>query len=102
MMYKYLILAGCLAALLPAAPARAQSACAPRASLVQDLAVKYAEQQVAMGLAAGGQVMEIFANAAQEWTLIATRPDGVSCIVATGTHLSLVPALPDSPPADPA
>jgi hypothetical protein len=91
-----------MAALLPAASASAQSACGLRDSLVQELAGKYAEQQVAIGLAAGGHVMEIFANAAQEWTLIATRPDGVSCIVATGTHLSLVRALPAPSSADPA
>lgn len=101
-MLKHLILTSCMAALLPTAQATAQSACAPRDYLVQELARKYAEQQVAIGLAAGGHVMEIFASAAEEWTLVATRPDGVSCIVATGTHLSLVEVLPVPPSADPA
>lgn len=101
-MLKNIILAAGLVAFPLTAAANGQPACVPRDYLVQELARKYAEQQVAVGLAAGGQVMEIFANSALEWTLVATRPDGVSCIVATGTHLSLDPAPPVSSPADPA
>lgn len=82
--------------------ATAQAACAPRDQIVQELATKYGERQVVLGLAADGHVMELFAGATNEWTLVATRPDGLSCIVVVGTHLTFVPALPASKPADPA
>jgi hypothetical protein len=101
-MRKAIFLPLCFALLPPAAPASAQEACAPRGYVVQELAEKFGERQVAIGLATGGQVMEIFASPTQEWTLVATYPDGTSCVVAAGTHLTLAPAQPVSPPRDPA
>lgn len=93
-MLKQAAMAIVLAVLPLAAAANGPAACGPRLHLVQQLANKYGERQVAMGLAANGQVMELFASADQEWTLVASRPDGISCIVAAGAHLTFVPLEP--------
>ena len=82
--------------------ANAQGACAPREQIVGQLTTKYGERQVVLGLAANGHVMELFASPAHDWTLVATRPNGMSCIVVTGAHLSFVPVASVSKPADPA
>ncbi len=82
--------------------ANAQTACAPRQQVVSELQAQYGERQVLLGLAADGHVMELFASPAMEWTLVATRPDGLSCIVVAGSHLSFVSSPPVSKPADPA
>lgn len=101
-MMKYLAAAISLALLPVQALANGQGACAPRDQIVRELAASYGEQQVVLGLAADGHVMELFASPTREWTLVATRPDGLSCIVVVGTHLIFAPANPASKPADPA
>ncbi len=101
-MWKYLIPTVGLAWLPAAAIANGESACAPRAHIVLELAEKYRERQVAIGLAESGQLMELYAGPTNDWTLLATRPDGVSCIMGVGSHLGLVPEAPVAPPRDPA
>lgn len=59
--------------------------CAARAQVVQALAETYGETRRAIGLAGDQLVMETFASAESgSWTILVTRPDGVSCLVASG------------------
>jgi hypothetical protein len=92
---------GVLLAVAAPLPAKAQpQACAPRAMLVERLTVEFGESQQFIGLTADGMAMEVFVGPAGAWTLLATYPDGTSCLVVSGTDFQLVP--PPASPANPA
>lgn len=98
---------GIAAILLSAGAMQAQSAgsnCAPHASVVQQLAEKYGETRQSIGLARNSQVIEVFASLETgSWTIIVTRPSGVSCMVAAGeSYERLDETLSDVLPGDPA
>ena len=86
-----------LAFLTLSAPAMAQSMCNKRGSFVKHLSSKYAEAPVAMGLSAEGSVLEVLASQDGTWTIIVTRPSGVSCVVAYGESWEAVPILASRP-----
>ena len=67
-------------------PARAQQpVCGDRASLVSQLESKYGEARRAVGLQGDSSLLEIFASEdTGTWTILFTRPDGVTCAVAAG------------------
>lgn len=76
-----------LAALLAAARLEAaeEPVCAPRADIAGRLGELFAERPVALGLDAAGKLVEVFASPdGATWTMLATFPDGASCVVATG------------------
>ena len=79
-----------LAAAGPAAadPAAAlQPACQSRDDINQLLSEKFDEVPAAHGLQSNGHLIQVFASKdGTTWTIVATRPDGVSCIVALGQH----------------
>lgn len=90
-----LILSGL--ALCMASPTLAQGAnCAPRDMVVMRLAERYGEARQSMGLAANNQMVEVFAAPdTGTWTITVTRPDGITCLVASGQAFeALVEALP--------
>lgn len=65
--------------------ATAQSHCAPRAEVERSLAHQYREAPVAAGLSRDGEVVEVYSsNDGETWSLVVTRPDGKSCLVAEG------------------
>ncbi|SEL52572.1 hypothetical protein SAMN05443999_1064 [Roseovarius azorensis] len=74
------------AALAP--PAHAQGiTCLPRESLVERLENRYKEHLIGGGLQNPQQLLEVWASGETgSFTVFVTRPDGVSCIVATGQH----------------
>ena len=48
---------------------------------------RYAELPSALGVQADGQLVEVFVSEnGMSWTIVLTRPDGWSCIVAVGEH----------------
>lgn len=69
--------------------------CGPREAIVSQLAEQHGEQQVVMGLAADGSVMELWAGNTGGWTLLASLPTGLTCVVAVGTHAEMFALLPD-------
>jgi hypothetical protein len=88
------------------APAQSVSAgggsqCAPRADVVQALAIRYGETRQAIGLAAGTQLMEIFASERGSWTITASMPNGTTCLVASGESFEKLsePLAMNDPPA---
>lgn len=97
-----LSLAGCgaAAALAPPAPhpqdrhGAQQPACGPRAAIVGQLADHYGERQTALGVAGdGAAAVELWtAGGGESWSLLVTRRDGVSCLVAAGQDWTAVPA----------
>lgn len=76
---------GCLVGLASGAVvAQTPEACADRSVIVERLDAGYSERPVAMGLSANGAMVEVFASSNGSFTIIATRPSGVSCILVTG------------------
>lgn len=99
-MLKLLATAAAAALVSTAAAAQNAEPCAPRDQIVRELADNYREQRLALGLGADGHVLELFVGPTRDWTLLATRPDGISCIVVFGSFLEMMPL--SSGPADPA
>ncbi len=73
-----------------AMPVQAQMApggrmvCDERARLVGELAMYYSEFPMARGLTLDGQVLELLVSEEGSWTIIVTRPSGISCLVTAG------------------
>jgi len=76
------------AALAPPPPAQAQATiCLPRDALVERLADRYKEQPTGGGLQSSQRLLEVWASEETgSFTVFVTRPDGVSCIMATGQN----------------
>jgi hypothetical protein len=67
-------------------------ACHSHADLTKMLNQKFAEQPSALGVQANGHLVEVFvSNQGTSWTIVVTRPDGWSCIVAVGEHWESLP-----------
>ena len=64
--------------------AGAQMVCGERSVMVDGLMKNYAEAPVSIGLASNGAVIEVFASPDRSWTIVMTRPNGLSCVVAAG------------------
>jgi len=72
-------------------PAYGQTMCAPRDHVLIRLDAMYGETVRMRGLS-GGNLVEMFAGAEGGWTIIATDPNGVTCIIAAGTDFVSIPA----------
>ncbi len=58
--------------------------CAAREAVLRQLNENYGERPVATGLVSNGTVIEVLAARSGTWTILVTRPDGTSCVVAAG------------------
>ena len=86
---------------LATVPAKAAGTrCAPRDVALTHLTTKYEEARRSIGLAANGVVVETWASDSGSWTILVTRPDGISCMVASGQNFEAV--AEDIPAGDPA
>ena len=84
--------AAVIATLGSAGPAAAQSLCMPREQIVEMLDTRYSESPIALGLASGGRLVEVFSTVdGSTWTLLLTAPDGTSCMMAEGQGWSALP-----------
>lgn len=97
---RTLALAACSIAMAGAAKS-APTPCGPRAGIVEQLSARHSENQVALGLADSGQVMELWMGPGGSWTLLASLPSGTSCVVAAGEQLQLLPPQTSEQPSDP-
>jgi hypothetical protein len=65
--------------------AAAQSACNARKDVLGHLAQKYGEAPVAIGVTNKGGLVEVLTTGdGNTWTIIVSRPNGTSCLVAAG------------------
>ena len=65
--------------------------CAPHDKVSAELARKFGEQPTSMGLAQDNTVMELYASATSgTWTLTATLPNGMTCLLAAGHNFETV------------
>ena len=91
-MWKYLAFVGALLVFTTSASAESeQSVCGDRNTFLEKLNATYGEQPVGMGLANNGTMLEIATSGEGSWTILVTRPDGVSCVVGTGEAWERVP-----------
>lgn len=79
-------------AAISAPAAEAASLCVPHEKLVAQLSKKHGEKPAAMGLASNGSLMQVFSNRdGGSWTMVLTKPNGVSCVMAAGESWMDVP-----------
>lgn len=72
--------------------AEAQAVCGPRHDIERKLDKGFGEHPVSIGLAEGGNLIEVFAGKdGRTWTILATRPDGLSCLIANGESWQVLP-----------
>jgi hypothetical protein len=77
----------------------AQSVCAERESLLANLAREYREAPSALGVTNTGNIIELLrTNDGKTWTLLSTRPDGTSCVVAAGESWEDLPQVAGGQP----
>ena len=75
-----------LAAFAPAA-LHAQTNCAARETVIQKLETGYGETFSGGGLQSASSIFEVwFSEEKGTWTILMTRADGTSCIMASGTN----------------
>jgi len=67
--------------------------CGNRAEVAQTLEKSYAEHPSAMGLSAGGGMVEVFSSKNGTWTIVITQPTGLSCIIAAGENWESLPQM---------
>ncbi|MGE5546220.1 MAG: hypothetical protein ACM33T_04945 [Solirubrobacterales bacterium] len=90
-------IAAVLAAGAPIQPV--QAVCAKRDALLTSLQHEYKEAPAAVGLASNGSVIELLtANDGKTWTILMTRPDGTSCVVAAGEAWEALPQVAQGQP----
>lgn len=92
---------GASALMLAATQLHAQGRnCGPHDRVTTHLAERFGEARQMIGLATNRLVVEIYASSdTGTWTIIATRPDGVTCLVASGTDADVTPQpLPNTDP----
>jgi len=86
---------GLTAALLagPTAVTPVEMVCAEREALLTSLSREYAEAPKELGLANNGTVFELLTTRdGRTWTMLMSKPDGTSCVVAAGEAWESVPA----------
>lgn len=68
-----------------ASSANAQQFCAPRDTAVAELEKQFEEKVFGRGLAVDGRRMiELFVSETGSWTVLASDPNGHSCVMASG------------------
>ena len=79
------IRAALAAAFFVSGPALAQSQCAPRDALLEQLETSYGEVPAGLGVASHGVLLEVIMTPdGATWSMVVTSPGGISCLVATG------------------
>jgi len=73
--------------------------CESRAAVLDYLSTKYSEAPVAMGVAKNGSLVEVLTSGAgSTFTIIVTRPNGTTCMVAAGQGWESLSTLAPSKP----
>jgi hypothetical protein len=68
----------------PHRQAPTSSPCGARDTVVKMLKENFGERAMAHGIAHSGTLAEVFISPSGTWTIIATSPTGVSCMIGSG------------------
>lgn len=89
-----------LTVLLTGQEAAAAAPCADHDKVTKELADRWSEVPVSLGLAGDGKLLQVFSTEdGATWTLVLTEPGGKSCVVASGRHWQTVTPKPRGPEA---
>ena len=84
--FSAVLLLGAVAVSHPAA-AQTLVACGPHPDVIKALGDRFHETQAATAMTSAGTLLEVLtANDGSTWTIIVSRPDGLSCVVAAGQN----------------
>ena len=83
-------IAAAVAMMVVATPSMAQSVCGKHADIVKRLNSGYAEHRSSAGIAANGNLVEVFASKKGNWTIIFTKPGGMTCLMAVGENWRII------------
>lgn len=72
----------------------ASTRCGNHKDVVAFLGKKNKETRIGMGLINAGQMMELYLSAEGTWTMLITRPDGLSCFGPVGKNWVHIKAKP--------
>jgi len=82
-----ILLLGAVAISSPAAAEQPAATCGPHTEVIKALGDKFHETQSATALTSAGTLLEVLtASDGATWTIIVSRPDGLSCVVAAGQN----------------
>lgn len=70
----------------PAAAQQGMVPCGAREDMAERLKTGYDEHPSALGLSSNGRLLEVYTSINGTWSIILTRPDGISCLVAVGEN----------------
>ena len=79
------------AAIAGLTPSLAVANCGPHQEMIKVLAKKYLESPKAVGTVNDDKLVELFVSAQGSWTILVTRTNGSSCIIAAGQNWEDVP-----------
>ena len=83
--------------LLPAQEATAAGLCGKRTKLLNFLHRSYGELPKFRALTRDGNLVEVLISKHQSWTVIVTKPNGVSCLVSAGRYWERSADKPEGP-----
>jgi hypothetical protein len=66
--------------------ASAEAGCDSRSKIISALDQEYREAPIGIGLTQNGRVVELLVSRKGSWTLLATGPTGMSCLIAAGEN----------------
>lgn len=73
--------------------------CAPADKLEAFLTDKHKETVHAQGIAGKRSLMQVYVGESGTWTVVVTRPNGLSCMVTSGSDYQDIPAISEDPDA---
>lgn len=73
-----------LALTTPSAEATERPVCAERTAVVKRLEERYGERLQSLGMHRNKDVLEVYASDTGSWSILVTRSDGMTCLIAAG------------------
>ena len=87
------------AAPVPVAQVQAKELCGSRDDVVAHLDDEYGDKPTAVALASSGGIIQVLVGSDGAWTMVITRPSGVTCIIEFGEGWQDVPPAAEGRPS---
>ena len=86
-------------AVLGSRPASAQAVCGDHSEILANLEEVYSEKPRAIAVSADGKLLEVVVSVTGSWSILLTRPNRRTCVVATGDSWESLPEVAKDPSA---
>ncbi len=86
-------------AILGGSPASAQAVCGDHGEVLAKLQKFHSETPRAIAVSADGKLLEVVVSATGSWSILLTRPNRRTCVVATGEGWESLPVVAREPSA---